>query len=275
MSLESQIAALVSAANSLTSQVAGKMNQIDQKVDEATASVPRVIRKLSQQSFFIDAIAGDDNNDGSIDSPFKTVNAANSRAVNGSYIALYFRENQTHVVNGAGFSMETGMIALVKWGAEDSLTDPILHINPTLLGNGNYSGFFCSLRTGNILISRCKVRTVFDSAEKILDRAASFIGYSNSVVSTIFHLCTIELRDMPLIAAYAGYSGRDVHLSHTSIEVLSNNNGHAKLLFNRASSYHSFKLDVFNVTLKNGITWPELIDYHADKRNIVSSMALP
>ena len=79
MSLEQTIADLVVASNNLTGAVNSKMNEIDQKVDEATASVPDAVRKLSSQSFFVDQVSGDDANDGSASSPIKSVNEAARR----------------------------------------------------------------------------------------------------------------------------------------------------------------------------------------------------
>lgn len=77
MSLESQIAALVSAANSLTSQVAGKMAGIDQKVNAATAAVSERLRKDMNSIVYVDSSSGDDSNAGSTrDSAKKTIHAA-------------------------------------------------------------------------------------------------------------------------------------------------------------------------------------------------------
>lgn len=76
MSLEQTIADLVAASNNLTGTINSKMNEIDQKVDEATASVPDAVRKLSNQSFFVDQVSGNDANDGSANSPIRSVNEA-------------------------------------------------------------------------------------------------------------------------------------------------------------------------------------------------------
>ena len=76
MSLESQVAALVSAASNLTSQVAGKMSQIDQKVDKATQAVPEAVNSLATRTIYVDVINGDNNNIGSSDSPKRTLRGA-------------------------------------------------------------------------------------------------------------------------------------------------------------------------------------------------------
>ena len=63
-------------------------------------------------------------------------------------------------------------------------------------------------------------------------------------------------------------------IGESSIDVIENTNGRAKLLWNRAEAYHSFRLDVLSILLKNGLTWSDLIDYHADQRNILTSLDL-
>jgi hypothetical protein len=74
MSLESQITALVSAANKLTSEVANKMKGIDQKVDKATAAVPEAIKSASYTRLFVNSVTGNDSNDGlSASRPKKTI----------------------------------------------------------------------------------------------------------------------------------------------------------------------------------------------------------
>lgn len=76
MSLEQQVTALVEASNNLTSVVNGKIQQIDQKVDEATSAVPDKIRDEMSKRVYIDAINGSDSNVGTQASPFRTLNKA-------------------------------------------------------------------------------------------------------------------------------------------------------------------------------------------------------
>lgn len=278
MSLESQVAALVSAASNLTSQVAGKMKEIDQKVDEATKSVPKTIRGLSQQTFYIDALTGDDANDGTTSAPLKTIMGAQGKAVNGGHINLWFKENQTHVVEGFGFAMEAGLITLGKWGDRlNSASHPVLVFRPTYLSSSNtYFGFFVRLSSGTIITGHCKIQTDFDASLGTLDHGAGFFGYTNGDVSILLHLSDMSLRNAPILAVYSGYVSRDISISNSSIEVIENTTGMAKLLYNRSSgTFHAFKLNVYTVTLVNGLTWADLIDYYADKRNILTNVALP
>ena len=99
MSLESQITALVSAANKLTSEVAAKMKGIDQKVDKATESVPATIRQMASQEFYVNSDVGVDepSHSGSESEPFKTVLYAASRAAPGAQVSILLRGNADHI----------------------------------------------------------------------------------------------------------------------------------------------------------------------------------
>lgn len=66
MSLETQIAALVTAANALTESVNGKMTEINQKVNDAVASVPGSVKSYLEfrTAYYLDSVNGNDANDG-------------------------------------------------------------------------------------------------------------------------------------------------------------------------------------------------------------------
>lgn len=66
MSLETQITALVTAANALTASVNGKMADINQKVNDAVASVPGSVKSYleTRTTYYVDHVNGDDTKDG-------------------------------------------------------------------------------------------------------------------------------------------------------------------------------------------------------------------
>lgn len=99
MSLENQIANLVGAANNLTSEVAGKMRQIDNKVDAATQSVPDVIHKLAVSTFTVNYENGVDDVDrpGNGPSPYKTILFAVQQALPGSRVVVHLRGEADHI----------------------------------------------------------------------------------------------------------------------------------------------------------------------------------
>ncbi|MGP9466738.1 hypothetical protein ACT3RU_06935 [Halomonas sp. TP35] len=89
MSLESQIAALVSAANSLTSQVAGKLDEIDQKTNAVASSITDAIKDSNSVEIFIDQQNGSDENDGvSVASALKTISSARNLMMPGGLYRL-------------------------------------------------------------------------------------------------------------------------------------------------------------------------------------------
>ncbi|MBY0444349.1 MAG: hypothetical protein K2Q15_03965 [Burkholderiales bacterium] len=71
MSLESQIAELVSATTALVTTFNGKKKEIDQAVSAAVAAVP-VLRRV----WYVDQISGLDSQLGTPSSPFKTIDKA-------------------------------------------------------------------------------------------------------------------------------------------------------------------------------------------------------
>ncbi len=76
MSLEQQVTALVEASNNLTNTVNNKIGEIDQKVDDATSSVPDKIREEMSKRVYVNAVNGSDSNQGTQSSPFKTLQHA-------------------------------------------------------------------------------------------------------------------------------------------------------------------------------------------------------
>ncbi|UQI40964.1 hypothetical protein [Vreelandella venusta] len=274
MSLESQIANLVDAANNLTSEVAGKMSQIDNKVDAATQAVPNTIREFAKQVFYVDAQYGDDNNSGGEESaPLKTIRGVGRHVVSGSEISIYLRAGQVHEVTGFGFYMSTGMIGFHCWGDYQTYGKPEIRFRPVFDQEKNsYRGYVVGLSTGNIVSRFCDLTVDFDALLGTLDTQASFFAYSNSAISVVLHQCDIKLRNAPLIAAYSGYSGRDLYLSLCSVEVVENSTTYAKLVNNRNGTYHTMKLDVYNTALVGDLTWKDLIDVYPDGRNVLSNI---
>ncbi|MBF7051744.1 hypothetical protein IOC61_00170 [Halomonas sp. KAO] len=275
MSLEQTIADLVAASNNLTGTINSKMNEIDQKVDEATDAVPSTIRALSKQVFYVDAEYGSDNAEGTSQDPIKTISEVGKRAVNGSSISINLRSGQIHEVNGFGFTVETGMIGFYAWGSTTGVGLPEIKFTPKYVeSEGRFLGYVAGISTGNILVRFCKLTTSFDSSLGEIYSGTSFFAYTNSAISVVIYRSEISLKNAPLISVYSGYAGRDLFLSSTSVGVVENANNGAKLVANRNSTFHSMKLDVYNVTLEGGLAWSDVIDYYADKRNLLTNLEL-
>ena len=100
MSLESQITALVSAANNLTSQVAGKLGEIDDRVDSVSAEFAEAIRNNGGKELFVDQQAGNDNSSGgSWESPLKSLGEVTRRMIPGGAYKVWLR-NDYYIKDG-------------------------------------------------------------------------------------------------------------------------------------------------------------------------------
>ncbi|MBE4471851.1 hypothetical protein HJ009_22680 [Vibrio parahaemolyticus] len=103
MSLTQDIANMVQAANNLTSEVVGKMTQIDQKVDQAVSDLnnafPSKYQEFSERTHYVSLSGGSDSNDGkSWSSAFKTFKAALDAGKGALSQTIYLSEG-VHIIN--------------------------------------------------------------------------------------------------------------------------------------------------------------------------------
>ena len=272
MSLESQIAALVSAANSLTSQVAGKMSQIDQKVDQATKSVPDTIRNMTEIQVYVDAIEGDDTQDGTSNSPLKTLKAAIIKHMTGSKLTVWLREGQTFAEDGTlGDRIASGIFQFTRWGNTSGINNPVLKNTTTYSSSYNANrGKLLSLDTGVIIVHNVDldVRDA-DNGEiaNILD--GLFYTYHSSLV-VFFNKCRINLFNRPLFGSSQGSrTALDVRFNDCILDIEANDNGYSKVILGSSSV---FSLGVGGVTLPLGMKWSDLVPVNADFGNIITNL---
>lgn len=260
MSLETQITALVAAANSLTGAVNGKIAEINTKVAAATDSVPAVVRGLANQSFFIDAIDGNDANTGTSVSPLKTASAASAKFVSGSQVTLYFKTKQTHVVS---LFMPSGRISLNTWGSADikdandrATLKPHLSILDAL-GNQQLAG--PGLASGQMYLTGVNIICDADSAVP-MSTDASFVRYTNSHTAVMLYYCDITLGNVPFATMYTGYSARDIYMAAVNIKSKAGYEASACVLKNRNSTSPTVRFEAHGVSL-SGITggWAQLL----------------
>lgn len=165
MSLEQTIADLVAASNNLTDTINSKVNEIDQKVDQATADVKESIHKEMRREVFVDAVAGSDGNTGEYPgSAVKTIFAAANKIPSGGAGLIKLKRGQVHLADGGTSS---------KYGPSD-LSEK--NIKVTAYGNGNEYP---------ILEMVPKVR----EGESV---AQSILAYSDTKVTLRFEYITIR-----------------------------------------------------------------------------------
>lgn len=94
MSLEAEVQKLTAAANeqtaasqSLAQEVAGKMSEIDTKVNEATQAVPDAVSAQAKVTLYVDINGSDETGSGKSTSPYKTIaHAISTTAYNSNVI---------------------------------------------------------------------------------------------------------------------------------------------------------------------------------------------
>lgn len=265
MSLEVQIAALVAASNTLTGAINGKVSEINAKVKAATDSVPAVVRGLARQIFYIDAVGGDDNNDGATTgSAFKTTAAAQARAVNGGVVELRFKGGQTHYVD---FFMELGRIVVSSYdrATEAEEDRPLLipsGISVNALNERHIRGI--GLTSGSIYFGYVNLRCHYD-AGGTLEVSSGFIRYTNSNVVIVFRYARIELGNLPLARLYLGYAQRDLGLSAVKLVAMAGYEATARLLWaGDASIKSTLRIELGGTALVNVAGgWPQLLPLRA------------
>ncbi len=265
--------ALVESNRRLTETVEGKIGEIDQKVDEATSSVPATIAALSSQTFYIDAVGGDDNNDGlTPNTAVQNVKVLNDKVVNGSFVMLLFFANQNHTVN---FFMYNGYIRVGVYGSTPT-TDSYPKLYPEIkYSGGKHLVYGLGAYLGTLYFNKvklmCDSQGIFDVTPR--DLANGFIRYTDSNLTIIGYGAHIHLVDMPFSAGYSGYSVRDFCFSSAVIDkTLCTNDG--QILKNINSTENTFRLDVYSTSLVNVPGgWAELMPETTDKVNMLTNVS--
>ncbi|WP_447928385.1 hypothetical protein [Vreelandella sp. EE27] len=271
MSLESQVAALVSAANKLTSEVANKMRGIDEKVDKAVGSVPDTIRDLSGKRYHIDAINGNDSADGSPSDPIQTAREAARRAIPGALVELYFKGGQDHfvrfnqrcAVRAVGWNhQELGKARLHPSGA-DFNQDTTQKVMQGFVDVGPYVTFGgVSIITGDAAFNPGGSQTV--------NSFYSAMIFGDAAIQIFMNDCTVELDSSSFTSNWAGYSQRDISMNNTVVERKPGSN--ARLMRDRNGSTSTLRLSCNNVTLKGDLTWPTLVPVYNNGANILANI---
>ncbi|HDM8224783.1 TPA: hypothetical protein P0E17_004240 [Vibrio campbellii] len=110
-----EIGALIESVNEMTATVAGKMGEIDDKVEEATNAVPSTVNSLLFPSpVYVDAINGNDNNSGSPSSPKRTLKGALANRLPLSIVVVFLARGQTHIYSDS--FEQTFNVEIRSWG---------------------------------------------------------------------------------------------------------------------------------------------------------------
>lgn len=248
MSLETTVAALVDASNKLTAAVTGKVAEIDLKVKAATDAVPALVRSMSTQQYFVDAVDGLDTNEGTQAKPFKTANAAQAKIVSGAQVTVYFKARQTHEVN---LILRSGRLVLASYAFTD-VQDSTQRatIKPALGGVANdlQDTYGLGVSSGQIFLYGLNLMADVQTALG-LTNVASVIRYADSHVTVMMNWCDVVLGNIPFATMYTGYSARDIYMSSTKVSIKAGYEATAKLLKNLNGTNPTVRIEAHASTL--------------------------
>lgn len=179
MSLESQIAALVSAANNLTSNVAGKMSEIDQKVNAAVKAIPELYKEHYVSP------NGNNNNLGTKSEPLATISEAANRIPVGGSGTIFCETGGAYLLNEQpswwSFTNIDGKVITIQRYGNSSDANPILRMiavradanSNTMIAKG-----FAANGDAALFVANCTIETPVLEEEQIANtwRVGGLIG---------------------------------------------------------------------------------------------------
>jgi len=235
--LEQEVATQTAKVQELVDYFNAKKGLIEAAVAAAVAAVP-----VMEYSFYVDAAAGNDSNDGSLGTPFLTLATAVEKCPVASHCTIYLRASQTHTLD-RDVNANAAYINILEWGS--------LTATPTTIHTGTYDdGTWTqshSITTSNSLTLAFRGHFKFTFQGKasngsVWARNRSFLGY--------FGEGDIKC----VLNASAGY--------RVNIEL---NNGQGFLSAHAGGLSASFNAYLVDITLKAGSTDTAMI-YNAEGR---------
>ncbi|QNM96394.1 hypothetical protein [Chitinimonas koreensis] len=184
MSLESNIADLVSAANALTAEFNAKASSINTAVASAIAAIP-----VNVVSYYVDSVVGDDSATGALEAPLKTLKAAIDRTPTGGAATIYLNAGTTQRIT-APVTIFNKYLYIGSYGAGDK---PVLQ-SDALVQAGQNTAYGLTLRESTIAFTGLKLRTATLADGALPVAAAGLIQRADRAVGNIIvGSCDIEL----------------------------------------------------------------------------------
>lgn len=229
MSLETQVTALVGAANHLTETVASKVGQIDDKVNKAVKAIPEL-----HKTFYVDWNAGNNEALGTLSAPLKTIHeAVNRTPLNGS-VAIHLMKNQEHFMSGESAVYTNATNKTITLRAYGTGSKPVIKmgVNDTRLGS-YITGFLVS-DYSRITAIECVIDTMsfpldqtrlYGSYGGFVSRGGT-VGEVGAALISLSH-CEIKLRDHNFSSHYTrvDYNFRTVIIDHVGQRIQLNSGG--------------------------------------------------
>lgn len=218
---------LVESNRRLTETVENKIEEIDQKVGQATASVPNTIRSMASVNFYVSNSGSDADNDGTLVKPFKTIQHALSKAMTGSLVNIYIEDNQEYICeSNTHNNLCNGKDILISTFGSSGVK-PKLRFRMTQNPDGKFNGgYICNYFEGSrFSLTISGVDLIHeqipeggspyssDSYGGVVTRGTSSAGGID--VTLRLSNCSVVTGDHPFVTGQMGYL--NIHLSATPI----------------------------------------------------------
>jgi len=269
MSLESQVAALVTASNTLTNEVTGKQAAIDASVAAAVAAVPNLVANI-----YVDNVAGVDTNSGDINNPVKTIDEALTRTKPVTNIYLMAGQTYTLTKNNPLITGITLLISKYGTGAK-----PILTQNSFANSDGiNQSVYGILINNSAIKIKDINIKTAINPSTKqkswISNGLITLTGSQNMHI--YLEGCDVLIQDFDFFPQSGGRNHTIFEMYFCTINRASPQ-GVLTLLCSFDST-STGSIAQASTTLLGGLVWSDLVtgitkDANGALRNITTSIA--
>lgn len=215
MSLEQDITELTKTASGLIDSFQQKEQAIEQKIADILPDSADGLNDFTTVEFFVDAVEGDDNNNGlSPDAPFKTVDAISGSVPHIGVLKISLKRDQRHLFSGVT-GMLIGHVTVGAYGG-DGEADPILQCLPIESSSGDPIIIGIVLKMGIFYFNNVVLDCSYSGAQ-VLNRDSGIVGYNQGEITVFLYDTKVLLNGHPLTAAFAGFRG--VHLNMVGSEV--------------------------------------------------------
>lgn len=286
MSLETTIAALVTAANNLTSAVNTKIGAIDAKVLEAVSAVPTQLANTMYRGVYVDAVNGSDANTGlNFANAKKTIVAAAAVIPSGGYGVIYLKAGAVYSIVGNTDVYCANKIIYITpdsftYNDRNSYTE--IRSEPAVLADGTLSGggFFIGMK-GMVHLIGCRLSTVkFTAAHtgKVQNIwTTSFFKSNSSFGTVVMQHCSSDIWNGPMAYQHsAGSFGkvdlfmRNVLLTKMDISALPVNTGFQYMMGSYGNAPIPYSMYGVEMARSGFPTWASAIS--GDLTNVITNL---
>ena len=233
---------------------------------------------LMNKTFYVDATNGDDNNDGSSNAPFATIQKAVDSVPIGGYAVIYLQANQTFTINADIYIVnKTILFVGNNVDTSDNSTFPVIN-NVYNSSSGYTTGFRCRNVTFLTHYVNFETANLSSSSDTLNIWEGIFKRHDNSFLKLSVMIGDLTLGDTDFIRTPSGSHGLlDVYLCNINIKqigsnrnayIIYNEDGNISFVSHGSSAEDSSGNSIDMTTLVYGI----VKDSNGVPRNIISNL---